>query len=66
MLRIIQNRTSASAQSYYSKSDDYSEGQELAEHWGENGTAQLSLQGLILAQEFRALSSCKIRQHTKA
>jgi len=59
MLRIIQNRSSASAQSYYSKADYYSEGQELAGYWGGKGAAQLGLAGEIQQRDFHAMCDNK-------
>ncbi|WP_254509542.1 MobF family relaxase [Anatilimnocola floriformis] len=55
MLRIVQNRSAAGAQSYYSKADYYSEGQELVGQWGGKGAAALGLSGEVGKREFDAL-----------
>lgn len=55
MLRIIQNRSAASAQSYYSKADYYSEGQELVGQWGGLGAELLGLTGEIKQHDFEAI-----------
>lgn len=55
MLRIIQNRNSALAKSYYSKADYYAEGQELAGRWGGKGAALLGLNGEVQKKDFDAL-----------
>src|SRR5262249_42098722 len=55
MLRIIQNRSSASAQSYYTQGDYYTEGQELAGYWGGKGAKRLGLSGEIRREDFQAL-----------
>ncbi|WP_254508986.1 MobF family relaxase [Anatilimnocola floriformis] len=55
MLRIIQNRSSAGAKSYYSKADYYTEGQELAGYWGGKGAALLGLEGQTEQRDFEAL-----------
>lgn len=60
MLRIIQNRSSASAQSYYSKADYYSEGQELAGTWGGLGAERLGLSDLVQQADFKALCENRI------
>ena len=55
MLRIIQNRCSASAQKYYSKADYYSEGQELVGRWGGLGAERLNLSGTVEHEAFNRL-----------
>lgn len=55
MLRIIQNTSSASAKSYYSKADYYSEGQELTGRWGGKGATRLGLEGEVSQQAFESL-----------
>ena len=55
MLRIIQNRSSTSAKSYYAHSDYLSEGQELTGHWGGKGAKMLGLRGEVAKQHFDRL-----------
>lgn len=56
MLRIIQNRSAASAQWYYSQADYYSEGQELIGLWGGEAAKRLGLEGVVGREAFQALS----------
>lgn len=56
MLRIIQNRNSASAKSYYSQADYYlEEQQEICGDWGGKGAARLGLVGAVQKEDFAAL-----------
>ncbi|MEZ6063569.1 MAG: MobF family relaxase [Planctomycetaceae bacterium] len=55
MLRIIQNRSAASAKSYYSRADYYGEGQDRAGLWGGRTARQLGLEGRIREADFAAL-----------
>ncbi len=59
MLRITQNSNAAGAKSYYSTSDYYSEGQELAGLWRGKGAEQLGLSGAVRADEWDALCDNK-------
>lgn len=52
MLRIIQNRSSESAKSYYAQSDYLSEGQELTGYWGGKAAERLGLSGEVGKQHF--------------
>ena len=47
MLRIIQNSSAAGAMSYYSQSDYYLEGQELAGEWRGEAAKRLGLSGEV-------------------
>lgn len=55
MLRIIQNTSSAGAQSYFSTADYYSEGQELVGLWRGEGARRLGLGGVIRQEQWDAL-----------
>jgi conjugative relaxase-like TrwC/TraI family protein len=55
MLRIIQNRSPASAASYYSHAEYYGEGQEKAGIWGGKTAQMLGLEGRIQESDFQAL-----------
>jgi conjugative relaxase-like TrwC/TraI family protein len=55
MLRIIQNSAAASAKSYYSTADYYSEGQELVGVWRGKGAKQLGLHSEIQRDAWDAL-----------
>jgi conjugative relaxase-like TrwC/TraI family protein len=55
MLRIIQNRSPASAASYYSHAEYYGEGQEKAGIWGGKTAEMLGLEGKIQESDFQAL-----------
>jgi conjugative relaxase-like TrwC/TraI family protein len=55
MLRIIQNRSPASAASYYSHAEYYGEGQEKAGVWGGKTAEMLGLEGKIQESDFQAL-----------
>lgn len=55
MLRVIQNKSAASAKSYYTRGDYLSEGQELVGKWGGNIAPMLSLQGDVDKQSFDRL-----------
>lgn len=55
MLRVIQNRSAASAKSYYSHSDYLSEGQELTGFWGGRAAKLLGLSGEVDKTSFDRL-----------
>src|ERR1043165_9916469 len=55
MLRIVQNRHSSGAKSYYSTADYYSEGQELTGTWHGRGAARLGLAGEVEKASWDAL-----------
>jgi conjugative relaxase-like TrwC/TraI family protein len=55
MLRITQNTQAGAAKSYYSTSDYYTEGQELAGRWRGEAAHRLGLQGTIKQAEWDAL-----------
>ena len=55
MLRIVQARSAAQAKSYYSHSDYYTEGQELAGVWRGKGADRLGLASLVEKHQFDAL-----------
>lgn len=55
MLRIVQNRSSASAKSYYQVGDYYAEGKEGAGIWGGKGARLLGLEGKVDQKAFEAL-----------
>lgn len=55
MLRIIQNQNAASAASYYSQSDYYSEGQELVGQWGGQAAELLGLEGEVDRHSFQRM-----------
>src|SRR5712671_2462758 len=55
MLRINQNVTATGAKSYYTSSDYYSEGQELAGTWHGKGAARLGLADAIEKRDWDAL-----------
>ncbi len=55
MLRVIQNKSAASAKSYYSHSDYLSEGQELVGHWHGKAASMLGLSGIVQKQDFDRL-----------
>lgn len=55
MLRVIQNRSAASARSYYSGADYYGEGQDKAGVWGGKTARLLGLEGRIRESDFAAL-----------
>ena len=55
MLRIVQARSAAQAQSYYAHSDYYAEGQELAGVWRGRGADRLGLSGVVEKHQFDAL-----------
>ena len=55
MLRIVQARSAHQAKSYYSHSDYYTEGQELAGVWRGRGAERLGLAGLVEKADFNAL-----------
>ncbi|MFN8705268.1 MAG: relaxase domain-containing protein, partial [Planctomyces sp.] len=55
MLRINQNRSAASAKSYYSRAEYYGEGQEKAGRWGGKLARMLGLEGQVRESDFHAL-----------
>jgi conjugative relaxase-like TrwC/TraI family protein len=55
MLRITQQTDSAAAKSYYSKSDYYSEGQEIIGFWGGKVAERLRLEGIVDKARFDQL-----------
>ena len=55
MLNITAQRSAAGAKSYFSKSDYYSEGQELVGRWGGRGATLLGLFGEVGKPAFEAL-----------
>ena len=55
MLRIIQNKSAASARSYYSRAEYYGEGQEKAGHWHGKAARMLGLAGRIEESDFHAV-----------
>jgi len=55
MLRIIQNRSAASAKSYYSHAEYYGEGQEKPGYWAGKTARMLGLEGKIEESDFQAL-----------
>ena len=55
MIRISQQDSAAAAKGYYSKSDYYSEGQELVGLWGGKGANHLGLSGTVDKESFDRL-----------
>jgi conjugative relaxase-like TrwC/TraI family protein len=55
MLRITQQSSPSRAKEYYSKSDYYTEGQELIGRWGGKGAMLLGLEAIVGKKEFEAL-----------
>jgi conjugative relaxase-like TrwC/TraI family protein len=55
MLRITQQSQAAGAKSYFAQPDYYTEGQELAGHWGGSGARLLGLEGQVEQEQFHAL-----------
>lgn len=55
MLRINQSKQAASAKSYYSTADYYTEGQELTGHWRGEAAGRLGLQGNVQEQAWDRL-----------
>ena len=55
MLRITQNSSAGQAKSYYSTSDYYTEGQELAGIWRGAGASRLGLAGKVDRAQWDAL-----------
>lgn len=55
MLRIVQNISAAGAKTYYSTSDYYTEGQELAGIWRGEGAKRLGLAGKIEKETWETL-----------
>jgi conjugative relaxase-like TrwC/TraI family protein len=55
MLRIVENQSAARAQTYYTTSDYYTEGQELVGHWRGQSAERLGLQGIVQPDDWNAL-----------
>jgi len=55
MIRISQQDNAAAAQSYYSKADYYSEGQEIVGSWGGKAASILGLEGTVDKDSFDRL-----------